>query len=75
MLGSMNKVGISYSCVSGVLSQLPYLVRTVAPYNVLGPFIGDFIAHFGWTRVALVTGQELIWQTTAQYLKVITCCC
>lgn len=70
MLAAMNSLGVSYGCVSGVISQQSNLVRTVAPYNILGQFISEFLLHFGWTRVALISGQDLIWQTTAQYLKV-----
>ena len=70
MLDATNLQAITYGCVSGVLSTIPNIVRTVAPYNIIGPFIRDFLAHYDWTRIAIVTGQELIWQTTAQYLQV-----
>ena len=70
MLVDVNLQAISYGCVSGVISSIPNIARTVAPYNAIGPFFRDFVTSYGWTRIAIVTAQDLLWQTTGQYLQV-----
>ena len=71
MLSAIDMQAITYGCVSGVISTVPNIVRTVAPYNIIGPFFRDFLTHYGWSRIAIITGQDLVWQTTGQYLRVL----
>jgi hypothetical protein len=61
---------ITFACVSPILSHMPNVQRTVAPFNRIGPFVGAFIRKYQWSRVAILEGGDDVWQHAADYLRV-----
>ena len=74
VIESINKIMITYACVSGNLLQINNVVATVATYTLIGPFVVHFLNHFGWNRVGIVTSSDNVWQSTGTYLQVIKEC-
>jgi hypothetical protein len=66
----INKIMVTYACVSGALLQINNVVSTVSSFTLIGPFVVEFLQHFGWTRVGIVTASDNVWQSTTTYLQV-----
>uniref|UniRef100_A0ABM0M6S0 Guanylate cyclase n=1 Tax=Saccoglossus kowalevskii TaxID=10224 RepID=A0ABM0M6S0_SACKO len=63
---------VSWGCASSALSnkiEYPTFARTVAPMTRTADFVLQIMLHFNWTRVAIITTAESVWQLTANALS------
>lgn len=71
LMETVNKLMISYSCVSPALVASDNYLTTVASFIDLGPLLKDVLDKFKWTRLAILYEKDDIWHITAQNLEVL----
>jgi hypothetical protein len=71
----VNKLMISYGCVSPALIFTVNYLGTVASFSDLGPLLKDVLDKFKWTRLAILYEWDDVWHVTAQNLQVLMASC
>ncbi|KAJ8031037.1 Atrial natriuretic peptide receptor 1 [Holothuria leucospilota] len=72
LAASWNIPMVSWGCSSFILSNkedYPTFGRTVGPYSKVNPMLLSVMREYDWTRIAILTSSENVWQLTSHSLS------